>query len=394
MDSGAAAKDPTMMGFDQRAARVAWTVGLVALVLYVAYALRHTFFIFVLAIFFSYMLFPLVHWFDRFTPRRVSHTASTVAVYVLLLAFIAVLGALIGPPVADQAAKLAKQLPELMRDPNLADRLPLPQWLAPYRPRIVEFLHAQVDAGAALAVPMARKAGEIMLMVVSNSLFVVLVPILAFLFIKDGAAIHQRCMLWARASRYPDMWSGIADDLDVLVGRYMRALLLLALATMVSYGTCFTLLGVPYGLLLASVAGVMEVVPVLGPLVAAVTVLVVAGLSGYEHLLWLLGFVAVYRIVQDYVLNPYLMSGGVSLPPLLVLFGLLAGEELGGVAGIFLSVPLLAAAKIVVIRMVQASRVPQRSELSPAVTARLVDQALDASSLTPPTEDGRSPAAR
>jgi predicted PurR-regulated permease PerM len=381
-----------MMGFDRRAARAAWTVGLVALALYMAYALRHTVFIFVLAIFFSYMLYPLVRWCDRFTPRRVSHTASTVAVYVLLVLAIGALGALIGPLVADKASKLANQLPELVRDPNLASRLPLPGWLSPYQLRIVEFLHAQFDAGTALAVPMARKVGEIMLVVVSNSLFVVLVPILAFLFIKDGASIRERYMLWARASRYPAMWSGIADDLDVLVGRYMRALLILALAAVVAYGTCFTLLGVPYGLLLASVAGAMEFVPVLGPLAAAVVILAVAGLSGYAHLLWLVGFIALYRVVQDYVLNPYLMSDGVSLPPLLVLFGLLAGEELGGVAGIFLSVPLLAAAKILLIRIVQAKRAPQRAGLPPAAAARRVDQALDASSLTPPAEN-RVPAA-
>ena len=382
-----------MMGFDRRAARMAWTVGLVALALYAAYALRHTFFIFVLAIFFSYMLYPLVRWFDRFTPRRVSHTASTVAVYVLLVLAIGALGALVGPLVADQASKLANQLPELVRDPNLASRLPLPSWLSPYRLRIVEFLHAQFDAGTALAVPMARKVGAIMLVVVSNSLFVILVPILAFLFIKDGGLIRERYMLWARASRYPAMWTGIADDLDVLVGRYMRALLILGLATVVAYGVCFSLLGVPYGLLLASVAGVMEFVPVLGPLAAAVIVLAVAGLSGYAHLLWLVGFIAIYRVVQDYVLNPYLMSDGVSLPPLLVLFGLLAGEELAGVPGIFLSVPLLAAAKILLIRLVQAKRAPRSAELPPAATARLVDRALDASSLTPPTEI-RAPAAQ
>lgn len=374
-----------MMGFDRRTARVAWTASLVAACLYAGYALRHTFFIFVLAIFFSYMLYPLVRWFDRFTPRRVSHTTSTVAVYVLLVLAIAALGVLIGPPIADQASRLANQLPELARDPNLAGRLPLPNWLSPYRLRIVEFVHAQFDAGTALAVPMARKVGEIMFAVVSNSLFVILVPILAFLFIKDGTSIRERYMLWARASRYPAMWTGIADDLDLLLGRYMRALMILALATIVAYGLFFTVLGVPYGLLLASVAGVMEFVPVLGPLAAAVIVLGVAGLSGYAHLLWLVGFIALYRVVQDYVLNPYLMSDGVSLPPLIVLFGLLAGEELGGVAGIFLSVPLLATAKILLVRIVQARRAPPRPDLPPAVAARLVDRALDASSLTPST---------
>lgn len=378
-----------MLGFDRRAAKVAWTVSLVALALYAAYALRHTFFIFVLAIFFSYMLYPLVRWFDRFTPRRVSHTASTVAVYLLLVLAIGSIGALVGPLVADQAAKLAKQLPELARDPNLAGRLPLPNWLAPYRLRIVEFLHAQFDAGTALAVPMARQLGALMLLIVSNSLFVVLIPILAFLFIKDGALIRESYMLWARASRSSVMWTGIANDLDVLVGRYMRALLILSLATIVSYGVCFSLLGVPYGLLLASVAGIMEFVPVLGPLAAAVIVLTVSGLSGYTHLLWLVGFIALYRVVQDYVLNPYLMSDGVSLPPLLVLFGLLAGEELGGVAGIFLSVPVLAASKILLVRIVQANRAPPRTELPPSAAARLVDQALDASSLSPPVDESR-----
>ena len=132
----------------------------------------------------------------------------------------------------------------------------------------------------------------------------------------------------------------------------------------------------------------------LGPLVAALIILAVAGLSGYAHLLWLVGFIALYRMVQDYVLNPYLMSDGVSLPPLLVLFGLLAGEELAGVAGIFLSVPLLAAAKIVLIRTLQANRAPQRTELPPQAAARLVDQALDASSLMPPATENRGIAAQ
>ena len=53
------------------------------------------------------------------------------------------------------------------------------------------------------------------------------------------------------------------------------------------------------------------------------------------------------------MLSPYLMSGGVAIPPLMVLFGLLAGEEVGGVIGIFLSIPVLAAARIAVLRIRQ-----------------------------------------
>ena len=79
----------------------------------------------------------------------------------------------------------------------------------------------------------------------------------------------------------------------------------------------------------------------------------VALLGGYDHVLAILGFIALYRVFQDYVLNPYLMSEGVTVPPLMVLLGLVAGDEIGGVVGVFLSVPVLAAAKILATRIAQ-----------------------------------------
>ena len=94
----------------------------------------------------------------------------------------------------------------------------------------------------------------------------------------------------------------------------------------------------------------LEFIPFAGPLAAAVIAVVVAGFSGFEHVFWLIGFIAAYRLVQDYVVNPYLMSEGVEVSPLMVIVGLLAGDQLGGVVGIFLSVPVMAAIKIVFVR--------------------------------------------
>jgi len=348
--------DESPIGFNARVAKIAWTVALVALALYTIYAVRRTLFVFVLAIFFSYMLHPLVRYLDRFTPRRVSHALSTVTVFVVIVLAIAGIGFLVGPAIAEQASNLADQLPALMNDPHIEERLPLPNWLAPYRAHIVAFVRAQFEAGTAYAVPMARQVGKGIISVASNLVFVLLIPILAFLFIKDGAALRDGFLRWLGAGRYATMWAVIIGDLDLLVGRYIRALLLLALATLVVYSLVFSIAGVPYGLLLGSIAGALEFVPVVGPLAAAVICIVVAGLSGYSHLLLLIGFIVLYRLFQDYVLNPYLMSDGVEVSPLLVLFGLLAGEELAGVAGIFLSVPVIAAAKIVVLRITQVRK--------------------------------------
>jgi predicted PurR-regulated permease PerM len=71
------------------------------------------------------------------------------------------------------------------------------------------------------------------------------------------------------------------------------------------------------------------------------------GLLCLGHLVWIAVFVVCYRVFQDYVLAPYLMGGGIGVHPLLVIFGLLAGEQLGGIAGVFLSIPVIAGLAIV-----------------------------------------------
>jgi predicted PurR-regulated permease PerM len=132
-----------------------------------------------------------------------------------------------------------------------------------------------------------------------------------------------------------------------LFGRYIRALLLLSLAAFAAYALFLSSSAVPYALLLAAIAALLEFIPVFGPRLSALVIILVAGLAGYPHVLWIVLFIVGYRIFQDYLLGPRLMGAGVGVHPILVLFGLLAGEELAGVAGIFLSVPTIAAIMII-----------------------------------------------
>src|SRR5262249_58751168 len=91
----------------------------------------------------------------------------------------------------------------------------------------------------------------------------------------------------------------------------------------------------------------LEFLPVLGPLVAAVIVIAVALFSGFAHPGLLAVFVLVWRLTQDYVSSPLIMGRGVELHPALVIFGVLAGGEIAGPAGMFLSVPLIARLRLV-----------------------------------------------
>jgi predicted PurR-regulated permease PerM len=107
---------------------------------------------------------------------------------------------------------------------------------------------------------------------------------------------------------------------------------------------------VPYAVLLAALAGMLEFIPMVGPLTAGAIIVMVALLSG-SHALAVLIFLLAYRLFQDYILSPHLMGQGVELHPLLVLFGVFAGAEIAGIPGTFLSVPVLALVRVVYIRI-------------------------------------------
>ena len=333
-----------MVVWDPKAARATLTVAVIVAILYGVYSIRRTLFVFFLAILLAYMVQPLVRALDRIRPHRAPSWASPMAALVLVLALVVFAGALAGPPIADEASRLGDQLPALSRRVDSVETWPWPAFLQPYAQRIGAFLRTELQGGAAQALPVARRIGTSLVQVASDALLVVLVPILAFLFILSAHRIRAEI-----DRRFSDQvaWQDIVEDLNRLFGRYIRALLLLAVAAFAAYALFLASVGAPYALLLAAVAALLEFVPVFGPLLSALVIIAVAALAQYPHVLWIVLFIVAYRIFQDYFLAPRLMGAEAGLHPILVLFGLLAGEEIAGVAGIFLSVPVMAAIMII-----------------------------------------------
>jgi len=93
--------------------------------------------------------------------------------------------------------------------------------------------------------------------------------------------------------------------------------------------------------LLGALAGVLEFIPLVGPLAVAIVASIVAALHAPVLVLWTAGFLAAFRVVEDYVIYPRLIRRGIPLHPLAVILAVLAGAELLGVAGMFLAVPVV-----------------------------------------------------
>jgi predicted PurR-regulated permease PerM len=348
-----------MLGIDSRAARAAWTVFLVALTIVVVYLIRRTILIFTLALLLAYLLSPLVNLLERTLPRRFPRALSLAVVYVLILVLVVSIGGAVGSRIFEEAAQLAGKIPEWLEGKDLAT-LPVPEWLEPYRAKAVDAVRSQLEANAQEVVPVLREIGERIISVVGNLGFVVLVPILSFFFLKDASRIRSRVLDQVVAGPQRGFLEDVFSDVHILLGQYMRALLILAAATFIFYGLFFLVMGVPYAALLAGLAGALEFVPVIGPLSASIVILLVAGFGkGFTLAVWVLVFLLVYRLFQDYVLQPYLMSTGVALHPLWVIFGVLAGEQIAGIPGMFLSIPVLATLRVVVVRIQKARNLKQ-----------------------------------
>lgn len=355
-----------MLGIDYRAARVTWTVFLVALVIGTAYAIRATLVVLAAALLFAYLLMPLVELVQRNTPRQISPTIALAIVYIAFIGALAGLAFIIGSRVADESGALADRLPELVRNRAWIDQIPLPRWLEPARDEIVAAVQSEIDTGGKDLLPYLKDLPREFISASKYLLDSVLVPILAFFFLKDGKSMREALVDSFVDPLQRPMVEDILADINRLLGQYIRALVLLALSSFVAYILFLGITGAPYVVLLSGIAGVLEFIPVVGPFAAAVLVATVAGFSGYTHLLAFLVFWIVFRLFQDYILSPHLMGAGVELSPVLVLFGVLAGERIAGIAGMFFSVPVLATLRVIFVRLQRVRRhesyVPARTD--------------------------------
>jgi predicted PurR-regulated permease PerM len=339
-----------MLGFEACAARYTWTAAWVLLLMGLVYLIRGTLFIFIVALLFAYLLWPLVHFLEHRLPVR-SRIPSLAIVYLLLLGLLIVCGIVIGSRIAGQAAELSDQIPKLLeklqhqmssfgQGAGLKIQAELPRQLADHSRDLIMFLTK--------AILSLLSHAEILL-------FVVLVPILSFFFLKDGQSLLSSLIDAVSKESSRKIINDIAGDLHLLLAGYMRALVLLGLSVAAAYAAFFSLIGLRYGLLLGAIAFFLEFIPMVGPLTSAAIVLLVAGMSGSGHFVWIVIFLAAYRLFQDYILSPRLLSSGTELHPLLVIFGVLAGGQIAGIPGAFLSVPVIATLRIIY-RQIQKKR--------------------------------------
>ncbi len=333
-----------MLLTDARTARILVTVLLFALALGFLYVARATLIAFLFAIFFAYLMSPLVNRLETLLRSRV---AAIAVIYALLLVLVVVFFVEVGPKVTREGAKLGQSLPTLLTQLSsgqIAQQLGAEHG---WNKKSIDLAQAFLLSRSAQITLLAQRIGLRVADVAKQAWLFFVVPLLSIFFLKDGRSFSDFLLSTVQSRPQREFLENVLNDLNQMLAHFIRAQLTLAALTLIMYSAVLGIMGVPYALVLGTLGGVLEFIPVVGPLAAALVIVGVALLMSYQHWLILIVFLGIWRLIQDYVSSPRIMGESMELHPLAAIFGVMAGGEVAGILGIYLSIPVMAGLRIV-----------------------------------------------
>ncbi len=368
-------------------------VGLVIAGAILFYMVRKILFPVILALLLAYLLNPLVERLRRF---RLSRTLATVLTYFILVIVLASGTSILVPMVVQQVSSINLDLVAIYESVR--------QFVADYHAiTILDFsvepsviLQRLEDNLIDLATGFASRSAEELIQMsfgvasgfVSTFAWLIFILVVSFWLIKDADK-----MMHSIGSLIPLDYRDDVEGLGYSVGdvwnSFFRGLLLLSLIVGVITAVTMWLAGVKNALLLGMLAGVLEVVPTFGPVIAAIPGVAVALFQGSTRLavsngwfaLLVLGLYVMIQQVENSFLAPRIMGASVKLHPLVVLVGAIGGYSIGGILGAFLAAPVIGTSRILgeyiykrLVEVEHIPEVPKVAEILPEGTEPLTEE--------------------
>jgi len=329
---------------DSRTARALITVLLFALGLGFLYVARATLIAFLFAIFFAYLMSPLVSRLEALLRGR---ERAIAVIYSLLLVLVVVFFVVVGPKVTREGARLGEALPTLLSKLSSGEIAKQIGADHGWSQKSTELVQSFLVGHSEEITQVAQRVGLRVADVAKQAWLFFVVPLLSIFFLKDGRSFSDFLLSTVQSRPQREFLENVLNDLNRMLAHFIRAQLTLAALTLIMYSLFLGVIGVPYALVLGTVGGVLEFIPVVGPMAGALAIVTVALLMSYKHWLILIIFLGIWRLIQDYVSSPRIMGESMELHPLAAIFGVMAGGEVAGILGIYLSIPVMAGLRIV-----------------------------------------------
>lgn len=315
----------------------------------------------IIAALLAYILAPVVTWLSK--TLRIRRSVATILLYLIGLGALAAAPAISITPVLDEINKLELNFTDLVNQViysieqfNQAEIqvagyifvLPTIDIPAFDFQQIVNLLQNTLSTVAGGAVSVVKT-------VASGVGWMVFIAVITFYMIVDADRIGPS-LLKLVPSEYRDEVSKLGAQLNRTWNSFLRGEIVLCLSIGIMTWVATTAIGLPYSIALAIVAGALEIIPSIGPFLAAVPAVVIALVQGSSYLPlpnWGMAILTalVYWLIQSLennLLVPRIIGASLNLHPLIVMIGLLGGATLGGILGILLAAPVLASLRDII----------------------------------------------
>jgi predicted PurR-regulated permease PerM len=297
---------------------------------------------------------PVVDWIRR--RSRFTRATTVLAVYAVFTVLVAALLLLVVPAAVDELTTLSERAPELLEDVRTMIGGLEPEALRTALERMIDTA-AQSLAAPAVASPDAEIIVQASLTAADAVISVITVLSLTFFWMVGREPMQRFGLALLPAHQR----AGVREGWNVAesrLGLWVRGQLLLMTTVGVASTVAYFVLGLENALVLGLIAGIAEIIPIVGPALGAIPALVSALVTGGPELALLVaGVYVVIQVLEGNVLVPMVMKNAVGLPPFLVIVSLLVGAAVAGLVGALLSIPV-AATIVVILERVQARYEP------------------------------------
>lgn len=325
----------------------------VFLTFWLLYRLRDVLFLFFVAIVIGTAIRPAVDWLHR---RGIPRATGVILLYIVIAGLVVGFLAMIFPLLADQATAIFNTLPEYytgFRSALIDSHNRLLQNIGWRLPIQLSFL-ANRDPDAEEVV---GQVGQTLLytnLILRGFLGTLVVFLLAYYWTQEGNFILRSFLRIAPPQRKKNIREFL-QLAEIKLGGYVRGQGLLCLAVGVTAFIAYLLIGLPYTLVLAIFAGVMEMVPIFGPALGAIPALLVALSIDPSKAIWVVAATVIIQMLENTVLVPRIMKQSVGVNPIITLLSLIAFGSVFGFMGALLALPLAAILQLLVSRVMLTS---------------------------------------
>jgi len=322
------------------------------------YRFSRVFLIFFIAIFLSTAIRPAVNWLNR---RGLPRSAGVILFYLLGFSLLAVMAIAVVPLLVEQVTEISREFPAYygnFRSDLMQSRSRILQEVAVQLPPAIK-LPMPISGSEVIGPPLqvaeqVTRSLPYLDIFARSALAFTAVFVLGFSWTLESERSIRSLLLWIPKGRREPIREFIGE-VEEKVGRFILGQGILCLIIGIMALVAYLLIGLPYALILAILAGILEAVPIVGPILGAVPALLVALSTDPTRALWVIAASLVIQGLENYILVPRVMKQSVGVNPLAILLSLAAFTSLLGLAGALLAIPIAAIVQLFVNRFVISS---------------------------------------